>query len=1168
MRRLNTRLVIGLAAVVVPAAAGLHLLHGFQLARRADTLVARAREKRAAGETDEAVRLLGRYVGLRPDDAAASAELATTLLTRLDAVPPTRRDVARAFTALETAVRDNPADGPLRLKLAEFCVRLGRHADAQQHLTWLTSPRTTADDGPATVAAVELLRARAAIGSGRLPEAVRILAAIVGFDPDSCNFISSGGPPDSETATSLALLAAIYDTRLDDPATAAVVMHRLQQVCPDDPRVWVTLARWHLEHDDLEAAALAAARSRTLAADDPETALIVFEVALAREDLTAAEQAITASMAAHPDDERMHRAKALLSLRRGRPAEAVAAIRTGLAHQPESSSLQATLAELLLAQGDVAAARDVIERLAPAEGHDAPRVALLDGWCLVEERQWLRAKQVLQRLRPQMASADQLRRRVDLLLARCHGPLGAFDEQLAICENLLADAPELTAARHTAVSALVALGRPAEALQLLEDEPGIAVTEPVTLRAECLLALGQTEAALELITAAAERQPADPQLQAMLMEAVFRQQGPSGARELLATLPTMLAETPPVLATRGLLATGLPPDEAAREMAAIEAAATSLAGDDRRSVLATLARLQARRGDLSAARRLWETVLDTGPNDLAAAWELYDVAASGGDTEAIREPLETIERIAGVASASGRTARAGCLLSHVNAALPNRNDALLDEARHLLIEAEAERPRWQRVQLLLAEAERLRGNRMAERERLQKAIDSGPRHSAIVRRLITLVVSDHRFTEAARLVASSTAEAIFASDLLSHRPEPAAWRAAVGILESLASAQPLATAQRVRLADLRDRLGHWSECRSDLQSLAAAADAAPTITALLVDKLIDHEELAAARSWLTKLERTAPGTGGVLLLEARLAAATGDRQAARDAAERLLPVRPVPPADAATARRVAQLLEQVHHVDAADQLYAEIATAIPAAVVERAEFLARHDRIDEAVDLLDGLWHAPPADVPRQRVMRTAVKALQTIAPADAPQAWATVAAWLAEAEADAPKSPPLLLLRAEFEMARGREPAAESLYRAVLADEDADEATQAVAANNFAFHLAAAATADEAAALVESAIATLGPQPDLLDTRGLVRLAQGNVAAAAVDFEEACLTPSPAKLVHLAKAYVAGGDKPRATATLARARRLMTSSPHLGDRDRSLLEEVEQAVSPTLQRP
>ena len=79
-----------------------------------------------------------------------------------------------------------------------------------------------------------------------------------------------------------------------------------------------------------------------------------------------------------------------------------------------------------------------------------------------------------------------------------------------------------------------------------------------------------------------------------------------------------------------------------------------------------------------------------------------------------------------------------------------------------------------------------------------------------MRRLIAPLVADHRFDEAARLALTATAETIFATELLGRRPEPAAWQAAVGVLESLASSQPLTVSQRVQLADLRDRLGHWS----------------------------------------------------------------------------------------------------------------------------------------------------------------------------------------------------------------------------------------------------------------------------------------------------------------------------------------------------------------------
>jgi tetratricopeptide (TPR) repeat protein len=261
-------------------------------------------------------------------------------------------------------------------------------------------------------------------------------------------------------------------------------------------------------------------------------------------------------------------------------------------------------------------------------------------------------------------------------------------------------------------------------------------------------------------------------------------------------------------------------------------------------------------------------------------------------------------------------------------------------------------------------------------------------------------------------------------------------------------------------------------------------------------------------------------------------------------------------------------MEELQLTESADPLYAEIASVAPAGVVDRAEFLARQQRIDEAIRLLGKLLHDAPATVPRQRILRAAVTAVQAADPVESPHAFATVAQWLSEAADEAADAPALRLLRAEFAAARGNQAVAESLYRAVLDDEQAGEEARAVAANNLAFGRAAPSTADEASTLIDSAIATLGHLPDLLDTRGMVRLAQGNVTAAVGDLEEACLVPSPAKLVHLAAAYGAAGDTERAAAALRRARRLTGASLRLDSRDQTLLEQVERQVSAALKRP
>jgi tetratricopeptide (TPR) repeat protein len=149
-------------------------------------------------------------------------------------------------------------------------------------------------------------------------------------------------------------------------------------------------------------------------------------------------------------------------------------------------------------------------------------------------------------------------------------------------------------------------------------------------------------------------------------------------------------------------------------------------------------------------------------------------------------------------------------------------------------------------------------------------------------------------------------------------------------------------------------------------------------------------------------------------------------------------------------------------------------------------------------------------------------------------------------------------LLDAEYLTLQGRESEAEGVYRDLLADRRLSGTQAAIVANNLAFHLAKADTAAEARTLIDAAIAELGPQPDLLDTRGLVRLAQGEAEAAAADLREAVLQPSAAKYLHLAAAELAAGDEQAARRALEAARREKLSATRLAPNDAALLEKLE----------
>jgi hypothetical protein len=81
-------------------------------------------------------------------------------------------------------------------------------------------------------------------------------------------------------------------------------------------------------------------------------------------------------------------------------------------------------------------------------------------------------------------------------------------------------------------------------------------------------------------------------------------------------------------------------------------------------------------------------------------------------------------------------------------------------------------------------------------------------------------------------------------------------------------------------------------------------------------------------------------------------------------------------------------------------------------------------------------------------------------------------------------------MLYADFVGMTGSPADVVAIYREVLARTDLSAQQAAVAANNLAVHLAEPETAAEAEKLVATAMAEMGPHPDVLDTRGIVRLA------------------------------------------------------------------------------
>jgi len=1289
-----------------------------------------------------------------------------------------------------------------------------------------------------TAQRVQLLKASSYLSSSDFDQAAAIVAHLIGYELSERRFTeaadASTAPNDAYV-----MLAAILQERMSSPDDARAVLEKLVEKEADDPRAWLALATWHRGRGRLDDAAEAVEKARKLAPDDADFMFAEFELALARRDMNLARAAAERAVALFPADERATRALATVAMQTGDLAKAEEVLLSGLEKNPSRASLLLMLADVLLQQDKLTEASQAIARTRELYGATSPAVGLLEARLLLMERRWTEGKAKLEQVRPMALGNTEFIRQVDLYLAKCHAELAEYDAQLEVSRRILTDDPTSVAARAGAAEALMASGRTDEALDEFEalarglpSERLIEVPQvwyPLIqlrigaqgalprakqdwstvdsllaalkesgrypssqlglLRAEALMRRGEERAARDLLTKAATPD-AEPTVWAALVTLELRTDGPEAALATLARVPEAVRGAAPMLLVETQVAGRQPRQQTRTMLADIETRASGLSASDRARITEALAAMHLAAGDQAEAERLWQSACELQPGDTRPREALLELAISTGDLEKAQAAATEIGAIAGPTSARARVAEASVhflearqiVVAAAKAGnqkpgeLPSDARQLLDTARGLLIEAEAERPGWFHIQLLSAEIENLRGEQSAAIDRLKRAVAGGATNPQVIRRLVAMLYAANRLDEAQkvitllgnegvtglerisaeaelragkldeavalaeqsvagdtqnhgdllwlgqllarsgrmdragevleqaakvapdepevwlalftyRLAASDPAgaekaivkagslmpeprrqmalaqayemlgrtadaerllqeavegwpddldslrnlaafearrgrskearallEKILAMDgtdvasakawarrllteltatrgtfkelekalgllrenrsadgkaapedldieikLLANRPEPAAWRRAIALLDELVAVQLLSPQQRFLRAQLLEKVGRWDEARSELLTLVAGRTTPPGQVALLVEKLIDHGELSNARTWLRRLTQLAPDAAVTLALEAKLALAEHDRPRAVEFARKLMPGGVVPQDNPGQLAAVGKLMEDLGFAEAADKVYEQYAALGGDGILARIEFLSRQGRTDEAMELLEA--HQEAMSLERAVTMALRIASAQRD-DAAAKQAAIRVREKLENAKRIDPGSLVLRLIDAELVSIEGREDDAEKVYRDLLASKDLDPTQRAIVTNNLAFHLAAPETVNEARQLIDEAIEQLGAIPDLLDTRGLVRLAAGDAAGAVEDLREAVLVPSAAKYLHLAFAELAAGDEAAAGVAFTKSRDAGIQRERLSRSDRARLRQLEDTLA------
>ena len=1276
--RLLKGLLIVTAVAAVFGAVAIPVAYRVRRARWAAELGQAARERLAAGETAEATRLYGLYLKESPDDTAAHAAYATLMRDVADLPGSGRRQREAALHAISTAVRKNPYSLPLRRMLALTLLELGQFGTARQEIGILREQAAamSAEELAATgidIDEIKLFEARTCFGNDNTSDAAALAAGLTGFDPAGKAFDAAWKPGRFVTEASL-LLATILAEKKDDPQAAERVLGKLRETAPEDYRARLALSRWHLGRGEPRQAAEEIDRAKALAPDNGDVLGLACAMAMADGRLDDAAQLAGRIRDLFPQRPDGALFLADVAVRRGQPEEALEPLREALERQPEHPAVLLSLANVQLLSKRLDDAEATIRGLVKRSERTNPAVGMLEARLLVARQQWLAAVKKLDTLRPLVAESSGPKRQIDLLLAECHARLGQTDEQLAASQRVLSRDSGSRSARVSAAAALAATGRLEKALaeyeaiakeigpdellrqrqvwqpllrlrgvhqlrlpphdrdwsqvvQLL-DELDRAQAAPAAqlaaLRYDHLVVAGDSAAAASLLASAIKAHGDDPQLWERHVNATLQLESLAAALKQWEKMPAAVVDDPRLLVLRARLASRAPEDEANGILQGLESKAATLPAEESGRLLAAIAAIRLGRGDQAGAERVWQTILQSKPDDLQAHFALFELACEQRDLAKATRAADEVGRLCGPDSANGRAATAAKLLLEVAVGrsqpaaaagggsqqagkLDAEDLARLDGARNLLVEAEHERPGWPLLQRLFADLELLRGDVPAAIERLEKAVELSPENLRLIRTLVSLMAGSGRQPQARavlRQIITATGD-------------------------NVASDNSRTWARRT-LAELAARDGNFRDVEEAVAGLARNQDrdGKPAVEDMVVSigVLAGRPEPEAWRrslALLTALAERRPLTTPERMQRAELLDRMGRWEECREEMAALAALPEPPPA--VLAAFVEKLIRHGELEQAAAQLKTVVAQEPMAAGVITLEArlaVAQGDRpaavgavqrladagqasakgpqqllavaalmqelglVAEADTLLGQLADQSAVGVlarvdflsrrgrttealdllqaNRQRLgaasFLQAAVSALRTADVDAEQT-ARVESWFAAAPRIDRDGAGLSLLQAELLAVQGRHEESAVLYKEQLSRGDLPPTQRVVLQNNLAMQLVRPETAAEAKRLIGEAITEQGPHPSLLDTQGLALLADGAPGQAVAVLREASLDRSVEKYLHLACALVADRELDDARQVLLEARERGLDRRQLDVDDRKRLGEVEAAL-------
>ncbi len=405
--------------------------------------------------------------------------------------------------------------------------------------------------------------------------------------------------------------------------------------------------------------------------------------------------------------------------------------------------------------------------------------------------------------------------------------------------------------------------------------------------------------------------------------------------------------------------------------------------------------------------------------------------------------------------------------------------------------------------------------------------------------------------------------------LLASHAEREKRQEAVKILEEiLRDPQVSGPDDRFILARLYLAAGDWASVTKHMRILLASNGQEPRYVASYIGMLLEHGEVREAELRLRHLDKIAPDQVATAQLRAKVLVERGQYDKAiavlmgflngPDVDERSdRPARYS--AVAATLADFAQQLNKPAQREAASRfareaeaVYRDCADMHPETGVLLAAFLARRNRLQEALDVYEKVWQdSRPAMIAATMtvVLREANAEAELLRRAEA-----VLQAALRKHQR--PLS--MLAILADLCTALGRYDEAEAIYREIL-----NRNRSVVALNNLAVLLAIQGNNhQEAEELIQEAINAIGRTPELLDSRATVYLARGKLENALADVSQAIAEkPSPVYYFHEAQVLHRMRRTGAAQAALAKAHQLGLTAEVLHPLERTAYKKLKLTI-------